>query len=385
VTDENTATGAGSADETQPRVLRTFLEAVRVDSPSGEEAVFARWCEERLAALGCWPRYDDSAEATGSDTGNLIAELPGTGPGLTIVLSGHLDTVEPGRGIEPVVEDGIVRSSGKTILASDDKAGIAAIIEALTRLVESGEDRAPIRVLLTTGEEQGLQGAKALEAADCFGDLCLVLDAHGAVGGIVTDAPTQYTFRARFTGLASHAGVEPEKGRSAIAMAARAISSMRLGRLDPETTANIGRIEGGTATNVVAAECRMTGECRSVNRAKVEALRQEMDAILHAAAKDAGGEVSVTWTLEYEGYRFVEGDPLLTLVEDACRDAGVTPQRFATGGGSDGNVLVGKGLPTLVLSCGMENVHSTAEYVAVADLEAMAELLLAVLARATRA
>jgi tripeptide aminopeptidase len=364
------------------RVLETFLEAVRIDSPSGEEGRFATWCAERLGALGCTVRFDDSRSRTGSDTGNLIAELPSTDAGMTIVFSAHMDTVEPGRGIRPVVRDGVVYSEGETILGSDDKAGIAGIIEVLTVLHDGSLPHGPVRILLTTGEELGLQGAKALEEAECTGDLCLVLDAHGPVGGIVTAAPTHHTFRAIFRGVAAHAGVEPEKGISALVMAANAVSAMRIGRLDEATTANVGEIKGGRATNVVTAECLLTGECRSLDPAKAEAVRLEMDGAMRTAAASLGGTVELSWTKEYDGFRFDESDPLLVLVEGACRDIGAEPLRFSTGGGSDGNVLSGKGLKTLVMACGMSEVHGTSEHVAVSDLGALARLLLAVLDRA---
>lgn len=367
------------------RLLETFLSAVRIDSPAGEEAAFAAWCAERLTALGFAVRFDASGPLTGSDTGNLIAELSGSEDGLTVVLSAHLDTVEPGRGIDPIVEDGVVTSRGETILGADDKAGVAAILEALTRLHDTGRAHAPIRVLLTTGEEMGLKGAKALSREDCAGDLCLVLDADGSPGGIVSAAPTHHTFAATFSGHAAHAGVEPEKGRSAVVMAANAITSMRLGRLDHETTANVGRIEGGSATNVVSATCTLTGECRSIDPAKAEAARDEMDAAMKAAAASKGGAVTVHWTKEYDGFRFDEDDPRLRLVEDACRAADLVPRRFPTGGGSDGNVLSSKGLPSLVLACGMSDVHGTKERIAVSDLEAMTRLVLAVLERAVAA
>ncbi|HEX9093940.1 MAG TPA: M20/M25/M40 family metallo-hydrolase [Coriobacteriia bacterium] len=365
------------------RLLATFLGLVRIDSPSGEEEAVARHLVDELRGIGLKVRVDDCGYDADSNTGNVIGELAGTAPGRTVVLAAHMDTVEPGRRIEPVVEDGIVRSAGNTILGADDKAGIAAILEALRRLVASGRPYPCVRVLFTVGEERGLQGAKALDQQDAAGDLCLVLDADGAPGGIVTVAPTHYTFTATFHGHAAHAGVEPEKGRSAIAMAARAIASMRLGRLDEATTANIGHINGGGATNVVAANCHVTGECRSADRARVEEVRSEMDAALRAAAKGAGGSVTVLWTKEYDGFAFRDDDPLLHMVEEAIRDAGLRPRRFATGGGSDGNVLAAKGLPSLVLATGMTAVHGTSESLAVGHLNSLVRLLLAVIARAT--
>jgi tripeptide aminopeptidase len=364
------------------RLLDTFLEAVRIDSPSGEEAAFGRWCAERLSALGCEVRFDDTAKVTGSDCGNLVAELSGNVGGATVVLSAHLDTVEPGRGIEPVVENGVVRSAGDTILGSDDKAGVAVILETLAVVRESGRPHARVRVLLTTGEEAGLRGAAAMDAADCTGDLCLVLDAAGEVGGIVMGAPTHYTFSATFSGIAAHAGVEPEKGRSAVLMAARAVSSMQLGRLDDKTTANVGEICGGGATNVVPATCSLTGECRSLDSARVEQVRAAMDAALKAAASEGGGSVTVEWTRQYDGYLFDDDDPAIAVVEAGIRAAGFEPKLFVTGGGSDANMLASKGLPSIAISCGMTSVHGTGETIAVSDMEGLVRVLLATIERA---
>jgi len=364
------------------RLLDTFLEAVRIDSPTGEEAAFARWCVDRLTALGCAVRVDGTAGVTGSDTGNVIAELAPTAEGSTVVFSAHLDTVEPCRGIVPVVEDGVVRSAGDTVLGSDDKAGVTAILETLEVLRESGRPHAPVRVLLTTGEEVGLLGASAIDAADCTGDVCLVLDAAGPVGGVVTGAPTHHTFTATFHGVAAHAGVQPEKGRSAIVMAARAIEAMPLGRLDGETTSNVGEIHGGGATNVVPATCALTGECRSIDAGRAEEVRLLMDAAMISAAGEGGGSVDVFWTKQYDGYRFADDDPALAIVVGGVRTAGFEPRLFVTGGGSDANQLLSKGLPAIALSCGMTDVHGTGETIAVADLEGLVRVLLATLDRA---
>ena len=363
------------------RLLETFLELVRIDSPSGKEAEVAAYCAERLDRLGFDVRFDATQSATGSDTGNLIASHPGTGSGRKLVLSAHMDCVQPCIGVEPLVTDGTVSSAGETILGGDDKAGIAVILEGLERLVESDETFGPIGVVFTVSEETGLTGAKALAAGDVEGDLCLVFDAAGAPGGIVVGAPTHYTFKARFVGQAAHAGVEPEQGSSAIVMASRAICAMQHGRLDEATTANIGTIEGGVATNVVAADVSLTGECRSLERSRVDQVRDEMDAVMHTAAREGGGSVDVAWTAEYEGFRFSEEDPILALLEDAMVGIGLTPLRFETGGGSDGNILHAAGVPTLVLSSGLRDVHSTDESVNVEDLESLTKLVRAVAVR----
>ncbi|TLM98071.1 MAG: M20/M25/M40 family metallo-hydrolase, partial [Actinobacteria bacterium] len=228
------------------RLLATFLDLVRIYGPSGSEAPVAAYCARALEEAGCEVRFDDSAVVTGSDTGNLIAQLRGDAPA-TLVLSAHLDTVEPAGGVEPVVRGGVVLSAGDTILGADDKAGLAAAIECVRRLAESDGPRPNVRCVFTVQEEVGLTGAKALDPVDAQGDLCLVLDADGAPGGIVIGAPTHYTFTARFTGRAAHAGVRPEDGISAIAMAAWAIARLPIGRIDEMTTANVGTVHGGTA------------------------------------------------------------------------------------------------------------------------------------------
>ena len=362
------------------RLLSTFLGLVRIDSPTGFEAACATYCADRLRSLGFTVRFDDSASATGSDTGNLIAELAGTAPGV-LSFSAHMDCVEPCRGVVPSDADGIITAESETVLGADDKAGLAAALEAIERLVESGRPHATLKALFSVQEEVGLVGAKHYSAEDAACDLCLVLDAEGSPGGIVTAAPTHYTFAAEYYGRASHAGVSPERGVSAILMATDAIGRMRLGRLDDATTANVGTIRGGTATNVIAARCDMTGECRSLDRAVVEALKAEMDAALRAAADEAGGSVDIAWTLEYEGFIYSDDSPLVALVADGCRAAGVEPRTFRTGGGSDANVLAGKGIPVLALACGMKGVHGVHEQIAVADLVGLTNICVAVAER----
>ena len=364
----------------ESRLLETFLELVRIDSPPGSEAGCAARCAELLQAAGCRVEFDDSAPVTGSDTGNLIAELPGT-TGATLALSAHLDVVEPCRGIEPRVVDGVIVSAGETVLGGDDRVGLAVAIETIRSFAESDAPRPTLKALFTVQEELGLVGAKELPADKVACDLCLVLDADGAPGGIVVAAPTHYTFAAEFLGKAAHAGVQPEAGISAVAMAADAICHMPLGRLDAETTANVGAVRGGSATNVVAARCEVTGECRSLERARVEEVKETMNAALVDAARRAGGSVDIVWKLEYESFRFAADDPLVVLVSAAATEVGLTPRTFATGGGSDANVLASLGVPTLALACGMTGVHGTHEQLAIRDMNALAALVQAVARR----
>lgn len=368
------------ADPRDDRLLRTFLDLVLIDSPTSEEAAVAAYCADALQAVGCEVSFDDSQVLTGANVGNLIAVLPGTASHV-LELSAHMDCVMPCRGVEPYVEEGVVRSAGETVLGADDKAGLAAAIECARRLAEDGTPRPTLRLLFTVSEEIGLVGAKALAPEAAVADLCLVLDAHGKPGGIVVGSPTHYTFRATFTGKAAHAGVEPESGVSALRMAAQAITDMPNGRLDADTTANVGTIAGGVATNVVTAEIVITGECRSIDPQRVEQVREQMDGAMREAAKQGGGTVDIAWTREYSGFCAAEDDPSVRLVTSACHDVGLEPHTYATGGGSDANIIAALGVPTLALGCGMTGVHSTDESLEVADLEALTSLLVAVARR----
>ena len=271
-----------------------------------------------------------------------------------MVFSAHMDTVQPCAGIEPVVVDGVVRSAGDTILSADDKAGVAAIFEGVRSAVESGSPRPDVTVLLTTCEEQHLLGSSAL--ADGLlpaGAPCYVLDADGAPGTIITGAPCHWSLNATFSGRAAHAGVCPEEGASAIAMVAAAVSSMPLGRLDEATTANVGFIEGGGATNVVPDTCALAGECRSLYAERAEAQKEAMTEALEAAAARFGGAVSIEWTKSYDAVLFDEEDELVQAIVRASRAAGLEPRFHRSGGGSDANVLAARGVRPVTLGVGM--------------------------------
>ena len=244
----------------------------------------AKRCKAELEGLGFTVRFDDSAERTGSDTGNLIAFRAGSAAG-AVALCGHMDTVRPCKGIEPVVEDGVIRSAGDTILSADDKAGVAAIFEGVRNLIEAGEALPDVHVVLTTCEEMHLLGAGALDTSFLpEGTPCYVLDADGDPGTIINQAPCHCTFTATFRGKSAHAGVEPERGVSALAMAAQAVCHMPLGRISAHTTSNVGVIECDGATNVVPGTCWLSGECRSTSLERARAERSAMDEAMRAAA-----------------------------------------------------------------------------------------------------
>lgn len=357
------------------RLLDLFCELVRIESPSRHEAVMAKRCTDELLSLGFTVRADESAAQTGSDTGNLIAYLEGTASG-HVVLSAHMDTVDPCAGIEPVVADGVVRSAGDTILSADDKAGVAGIFEGVRSVLESGAPRPSITVLLTTCEELHLLGSSALTSSDLpTGAPCYVFDADGAPGTIITGAPCHWGFHATFHGQAAHAGVAPETGISAVCMAAAAIDAMPLGRLDEATTANIGVIAGGGETNVVPDTCTLAGECRSLHTHRVEAQRDAMTAALEAAAARFGGSVDIVWEKSYDAVLYDEADPIVQNIVHAVQTAGLEPHFHHSGGGSDANVLAACGVHPVTLSVGMTKFHSSDEFIAVADLEGTARLV----------
>ena len=362
------------------RVLDTFLEMVGIDSPSYNEAKMAAYCKAKLESLGFVVRFDDSQEATGSDTPQIIATLPATGKG-AIAFSAHMDCVEPCLGIRARVEDGVVRSDGTTILSADDKSGIAQIFEALQSTIEAGVPHPQVTVLLSVCEEQGAAGAPHFPDT-LFEEpvLTLVMDADGPAGTIVLKAPYHYTFTALFVGKAAHAGVEPEAGINAIAMASDAVCRMPLGRLDESSTASVGIIEGGKATNIVAAECTLRGECRAFDEQRALQVRDKMHEAMCQAAREAGGSVEVAWELSYPGIDVPADDADVQLLVRAARQAGLEPVLTSTGGGSDANVLWPKGCRAIPLGTGMTNFHGVNEFITLEDLEGGALLLEQVLA-----
>ena len=357
------------------RLLATFLDLVQIDSPSGHEAAVAAYCRGALTAAGCVVEIDDSAAITGSDTGNLIAELGGDGAE-KVFFSAHMDTVSPGEGIKPVVEQGVIRASGDTILGADDKVGIAAIIEMVRVLQESQLSHPTIGILLSVGEEKNLLGANAMDASGFCGQPCFVLDSENQPGEVVVGAPFHSSFKATFTGKAAHAGVCPEKGVSAIAIAAAAISAMQLGRLDEVTTANIGTISGGSADNVVADSCIVTGEFRSLHEQRLNETGAAISTAIQTAVAGTGASVDVVWEESYPGFLLDEGHPIVQLALKAAKGIGLPAQVAVTGGGSDTNVFSKKGLQAVTLGTGMKGIHGLGESMAIADLETLTRLIL---------
>jgi tripeptide aminopeptidase len=355
-----TVTTAGVDEAT---VLRTFLRLIRIDSPSGHEAALADALEPDLRQLG-FETWRDAA-------GNLLGRRPGRGGAAgasPLLLSAHMDTVQPGTGIAPRVEDGVVRTDGTTILGADDKAGITAILEALRVAAAAGEPSRPLEIAFTVEEETGLTGAKGLDLSTLRARQAVVLDSNGPVGTIINRAPASDHIEAVITGKAAHAGVAPEQGVNALVAVSRALAEMRLGRVDPETTSNFGVISGGTATNIIPDRVELKGEARSRSEAGLKAQTEHMVGRLREAASALGASAEVTVTRAYGSIDVPPTSPLIQTLSAAIRACGLEPSLEPTGGGSDANVLNAAGVEAVNLGVGFVAPHSVDEHIAVADL-----------------
>jgi len=366
-----------------PDPVTLLTELAALPSPSGSERAVADRVRAYLDELGVDVEEDDAAAALGSSTGNLLARVAPTADGGTpIFLCAHLDTVPPAGPLEPVVEDGIVRNAGGTILGADNKAAVVVMLEAIRRVVEERRPHAGIELLFTPREEVGLEGAKAFDVGRLGARTGFVYDYEGPIGTIVTAAPFSRQVDAVFAGRSAHAGMNPEEGRSAIAAAARAIADLRLGRVDSETTANIGVIEGGSARNVVPDRCEVHGEARSLDERKLAGIVGEMLDAFAFAASLADCSVETTVLEKYRGYRIQPDEPVFGLARAALERCGFQVTTVDGGGAADANVFNDRGLRCLNLTHGVVHFHSPDEHVAVADLEAMTEVTLALVAAA---
>jgi len=355
----------------EERLLNTFLDLVRIDSPSGEEATIAGELQKRLLDLGLSVEMDPMK--------NILAKLPGDGA--PVLLAAHMDTVAPGRGIEPVVKEGIVYSDGTTILGADDKSGIAVILELLQAILGHGLPHPPLEVVITVQEETGLAGAKGLDMARLQAKLGVSFDGGDAPGTIVVSAPSHNTVTAVIHGKAAHSGGEPEQGINAVIIAAHALVDMPIGRIDAETTANIGLIRGGTARNIVPDRVELMGEARSRNPSKLENQTVRMVQALEDAAASFGGRVDVDVVRAYDGYTLTEADPVVSMLMSSCRSVGVEPVLLPSGGGSDANIYNALGVQVANLSTGMRKPHTREEHIAVADMVTCTEIGLAFVCR----
>jgi tripeptide aminopeptidase len=362
-----------------PEVLDLFVELAAVPSPPGDERAVADLVIRYLSDCGIPVDEDASGGTTGSNMGNLYARLEPTVAGEPLFFCAHLDTVPPTAPIEPVVENDVVRNAAGTILGADDKAAVAVMLEAVRRVLAENRPHAGIELLFTAKEEVGLVGAYAFDDSRLAARLGYVYDQAAPIGTVILGAPFSQSIEVTFHGRAAHSGMHPEDGRSAIVAAARAIAEMRLGRVDEESTANVGTITGGTATNIVPEWCTFVAEARSHGERRLGELVQEMQDAITFAAGVAECDVETKTRKSYRGYRFGRSDRAVVLAADALVRAGHQVTYELSGGAADANVFNDRGFECVNLANGMTNIHTPDEHIAVADLEAMVGVTLALL------
>jgi tripeptide aminopeptidase len=368
--------------EERERLLAEFIRFCEIESPSGRERGVADALTEELRGLGVEVEEDDSAARTGSDSGNLLARIPGPEGMPTVLLCAHMDTVPLDGPVEVVSDNGLLTNRHDAIVGADNKAAVVTILGAVRRLLRDGVPPAGIELLFTTGEEQALKGAKSFEMSKLTADFGYVFDHATPIGEIVIGSPTYYSLHARFRGQAAHAGLRPEAGHNAIAAAARAIAAMRIGRLDPETTANVGRIEGGTSANVVAERCYVELETRSLDAERAGQVVTEMVDALAEAASDAECDIETSVERLFQGYRLPRTAAPVEVAAAALRDNDIGPSYVATGSGSDANVFVPAGLTVVNLANGTERNHQPDESVTLEALETMLEVTVSLVRQA---
>lgn len=363
------------------RIIQEFMELVQVDSETKHEETISGVLKEKFGGLGLEVFEDDAKEKTGHGAGNLIItwKAEGAEQAPKVLFTCHMDTVTPGRGIKPALgEDGWIRSDGTTILGADDKAGIAALLEAIRVIQENKVPHGQIQFVITVGEESGLVGARALDPKYLEAEMGFALDSNGELGSIVVAAPTQAKIKMIIKGKSAHAGVNPEDGISAIQVASKAISKMKLGRIDQETTANIGKFQGGGATNIVCDYVEIDAEARSIVQEKVDKQVGEMREALETTVREYNANCEFISEIVYPAYSFNEHDALVQLAQRAIRGLGMQADTFTSGGGSDANIFNGLGIPTVNLAIGYRDIHTTKERIKAEDLVKAAQIVVAI-------
>jgi len=361
----------------QNDVVSYFLRLVAIDSESLNERGMIDILKADLQDLGAEIEEDDCHTKTGGNAGNLFARLPGSIQKDPILLCAHVDTVKPGNGVKARIEGDRIVTDGTTILGSDDKSGIAEIMIALKRIVESGVEHAPIEILFTVSEEIGLLGAKGFDKSRLKSAFGYAFDTH-VVGELVTGAPSQNSWEAVIHGRESHAGVAPEKGLNAIRIAAEAISAMPMGRIDDETTCNLGKIQGGEATNIVPNKACLYGEVRSHDHSKLEQVSDQIRKVLEetiARYSEDGARLEFSCNDEYKAFNVKEDAPVVSWAKTSLRNLDIPYTIGRGGGGSDANVISASGIPMIIVGTGMDNVHTVKECIRIEELHRGADFV----------
>lgn len=359
------------------RMVREFMELVQIDSLSKQERNMADTLKSKLEAMGLEVFEDDTGAKIGGTAGNLICTLKGNKNVPAVLVAAHMDTVAPGLGKKARIEGNLIKSEGATVLGGDDAAGIESILEVLRVLQERKPEHGDIQVVFTVAEEGGLYGSQNLDYSRIHAKYGFIMDNGGKIGTVAVKAPAQYKFFVTVKGRSAHAGLEPEKGISAIEIAADAITRMKLGRLDDETTANVGVIKGGSETNIVCDTVEIKAEARSRNEQKLEAQARHMRECFEEAARKFGGSVDINSVFLYPAFTISEDEEIIHILKRASEKTGIPLVLEATGGGSDTNNINARGIRAVDLSVGMDKVHSVDEQLDIDDLVKAAEFLLA--------
>ena len=344
------------------RLVERFVKMIKIYSPSKGEKEMADFIEAYLTERGISFKSDNAGQAYGGNGRNIVAFIPGDQEGMPIGFAAHMDQIEPCRNVNPVFDGDIIRTDGTTTLGGDDKGGITAILEAVEDILETKAPHRDIYLVFTSSEEISMMGAKNMDLSMLPCKDLVIADNVGVTGYVAYKAPAMESITMKFFGKKAHAGIEPEKGINAVVTASRAISNMHIGRLSPTTTSNIGRIEGGAATNIVTDEVEVTAEIRSHS---METLAEEL-AYMEKCCKDAADSMNTTYEFKHElAYPTLSLDldsDLAKLTKEAMNKEGIEPNFAVIGGGSDANVLAGKGYRSVIIGCGMYNVHTVDEY-----------------------
>ncbi|HWR37933.1 MAG TPA: M20/M25/M40 family metallo-hydrolase [Patescibacteria group bacterium] len=361
------------------RLTDSFVSMAKIASPSLQENKFSEYVRQQLTELGFFVEEDQAGAATGGNTGNLIATLGGDAEREALMLCCHMDTVQPCQNIRPLIDGDTIHTDGSTILSGDDKGGIAAILEAVRQVKAAGVPHGTLQVVLTIAEEIGMFGSKNLDYSKIVAKKAIIIDAEGTPGTIVVQGPAKDVIKATIQGKSAHAGLAPETGVSAIQVAARAIDRMKLLRIDAETTANIGTIKGGEATNIVADRVEIIAEARSLSNEKLDAQSLHMKECFVAAAREFSVSAQVDIQRSYAAFTLTADNPLVRQCVKAMEQLGLQPQLVSTGGGSDCNVFNAKGITAVDLAVGMTNVHTKEESILISDLETVTRLLVEII------
>ena len=354
------------------RVLEEFLELIQIRCSTHNEREIGNLLTKRLTELGGTVHEDNAGEKLGGNCGNLIADFPASDDAHkntpTIMLTAHMDCVEPCGGVRPVRENGRIRSDGTTILGGDDKAGVTAILETLRQLNEKNIPHGPLQIVFTIAEENGVHGSQNLDTSLLHADYGYTLDTHNHPGCITFMAPGKNQLHIHIQGKAAHAGVAPESGVNAIIAAGKLLATAPQGRIDEETTCNVGKIIGGNATNVVAESCDIYYESRSRDKAKLDKITQEIAEHFVNGADDTGCQITAEVSPDYDPYLLDKDGTAISLARRAAEKLGFPVHLEEAGGGSDANHFNDYGIPTVVLAVGMENCHTKEEYIEEKDL-----------------